>query len=126
MRKIKLFTILLLSLMITLGMSQAVFAEGTSVTGGTYVYDGNKITDNAGGMDDEDLDKLPKMEPGDDLTIVFTYTNNSNDTTYWYLENEIINTLFNEIEGKDDHYLMIKGLLISYYRQIQPRDWSDE
>ena len=41
-------------------------------------------------------------------------------------ENEIINTLFNEIEDKDDHYLMIKGLLISYYREIQPWDWSDE
>ena len=36
-------------------------------------------------------------------------------------ENEIINRLFNEIEDKDDHYLMIKGLLISYYRQIQPQ-----
>lgn len=93
MRKIKLFTILLLSFMITLGMSQAVFAESTSVPGGTYIYDGNQITDNAGGMDDEDLDKLPKMEPGDDLTIVFTYTNDSNDTTYWYLDNEILRTL---------------------------------
>ena len=41
-------------------------------------------------------------------------------------ENEIINTLFKEIEDKDEHYLIIKGLLISYYREIQPRDWSDE
>lgn len=40
-------------------------------------------------------------------------------------ENEIINTLFNEIEDKDEHYLIIKGLLISYYRQIQPQEWSD-
>lgn len=41
-------------------------------------------------------------------------------------EREIVNTLFKEIEDKDEHYLIIKGLLISYYRQIQPEDWSDE
>ena len=36
-------------------------------------------------------------------------------------EKEILNTLFKEIEGKDEHYLIINGLLISYYREMQPQ-----
>jgi len=87
MKKIKLVTILLLSLMITLGMSQAAFAVNNSVEGGTYVYDGNAITDSGSQT------VIPPLEPGDDVTIDFTYTNNSGDTTYWYMENEIVHTL---------------------------------
>ncbi|MBQ3322138.1 MAG: LPXTG cell wall anchor domain-containing protein [Firmicutes bacterium] len=88
MKKIKLVTILLLSLMFILGTSQIIFADSKPpVDGGTYTFDGNSITKTAG---DETISDL---EPGDDLTIDFTYTNNSSDTTYWYMENEIIHTL---------------------------------
>jgi len=86
MKKIKLVTILLLSLMITLGMSTTAFAAD----GGTYTFDGNTISDNAGQSIDEQISNL---EPGDDITIDFTYTNASDATTYWYMENTIIKTL---------------------------------
>ena len=38
-------------------------------------------------------EKISGLEPGDDLTIDFTYTNKSDDVTYWYMENTIIETL---------------------------------
>ena len=90
MKKIKLATILLLSFVIVLGMSQAVFAESTPVDGGTYTFDGNKMTYSAGTATDKEVEGL---EPGDDVTITFTYTNGSDDTTYWYMENTILKTL---------------------------------
>lgn len=90
MKKIRLTTILLLSFMIVLGMGQAVFAEPTTVDGGTYTFDGNKMTYTAGKNADDEIEGL---EPGDDVTINFTYTNKSDDTTYWYMENTILKTL---------------------------------
>ena len=87
MKKIKLVTILLLSLMITLGMSSATFADSKTAKGGTYVYDGNTITDTVSN------ETIPNLEPGDDVTIDFTYKNDSDDTTYWYMKNDILHTL---------------------------------
>ena len=99
MKKIKLFTILLLSLMITLGMSQAVFAENQTANGGTYTYNGNDITD----PNSFDIDKaIGDLEPGDDLTITFTYTNASDETTYWYMEDQIV-TALEETAGKPEN-----------------------
>lgn len=91
MKKIKLVTILLLSLMVTLGMSQAVFSAEPKPDA-VYVFDGNTINDTAGGA--EDIDKqISSLQPGDDLTLTFQYTNDSNSTTYWYMENNIKDTL---------------------------------
>ena len=102
MRKIKLFTILLLSLMITLGMGQAVFANSyPPVDGGTYTFDGNAITDSAGKTID---DTIKGLEPGDDVTINFTYTNDSDDITYWYMENTIIKTLEEKSDASNGGY----------------------
>ena len=99
MKKIKLFTILLLSLMITLGMSQAAFAESKTADGGTYTYNGDVITESGG----SDLDKaIGNLEPGDDLTITFEYTNDSDETTYWYMEDEVI-TALEETAGKPEN-----------------------
>lgn len=99
MKKIKLFTILLLSLMITLGMSQAVFAESKTADGGTYTYTGDDITESGG----TDLDKaIGNLEPGDDLTITFKYTNDSDETTYWYMEDEVV-TALEETAGKPEN-----------------------
>lgn len=102
MRKIKLFTILLLSLMITLGMGQAVFANSyPPVDGGTYTFDGNAITDSAGKTID---DTIKDLEPGDDVTINFTYTNDTEDVTYWYMENTIIKTLEDASDAANGGY----------------------
>jgi hypothetical protein len=94
MKKITLITTLLLSFILILGMSQAVFAENEPADGGEYVYDGNTITKYAS---DE---TLPPIEPGDSVTIDFTYTNESDATTYWYMENTILQTL----EEADEQY----------------------
>lgn len=102
MKKIKLATILLLSLMITLGMSQAIFADSyPPVSGGTYTFDGNTISDSAGKSIDEQISGL---EPGDDLTINFKYTNDSDEVTYWYLENTIVKTLEEASDAADGGY----------------------
>lgn len=85
MKKIKLVTILLLSLMITLGMSQVAFAVD-----GEYVFDGNNVTGSAGA----DIEKqIQNLQPGDDMTLEFTYTNESDATTYWYMENTVVDAL---------------------------------
>ncbi len=101
MRKIKLVTVLLLSLMITLGMGQAVFANSNTADGGTYTFDGNKMTYSAGKNADNEVEGL---EPGDDVTITFTYTNDSDDTTYWYMENTILKTLEEQSEAAGGGY----------------------
>jgi len=104
MRKIRITTILLLSFMLVLGMSQAVFAQSTPVDGGTYTFDGNSITYEAGKTTDTEIEGL---EPGDDVTITFTYKNDSPDTTYWYLENTILQTLEQESEASGGGYSYI-------------------
>lgn len=99
MRKIKITAIVLLSLLLTLGMSQAAFAQSNSANGGTYTYNGSKITDKAGKAIDE---AIRGMEPGDDLTIKFTYSNKSDVTTYWYMENKVIETLEQTAKASKD------------------------
>ena len=101
MKKIKLTTILLLSFMIVLGMGQAVFAELTPVDGGTYTFDGNEMTYTAGKNADNEVEGL---EPGDEVEITFKYTNDSDETTYWYMENTILKTLEEESEANDGGY----------------------
>ena len=87
MKNIKTITVLLLSLMIALGMSQVAFAADG---GGEYVFDGDKVTVKAGTNIE---DKIQNLQPGDELTLEFTYTNNSDGTTYWYMEDEVVDVL---------------------------------
>ena len=99
MKMIKKGFVLLLALTTMLLMSQAAFAVSTTVDGGTYKYDGNKMTDKAG----KDIDKaISGLEPGDDLTIELTYTNDSEHTTYWYMENEVLRTLEETAEAAEN------------------------
>ncbi len=102
MKKMRLVTILLLSFMLMLGMSQAVFAETfPPVNGGTYTFTGSEVAYTAGDAIDE---AISGMEPGDDVTITFNYTNKSSDNTYWYLENSIIKTLEDASEASGGGY----------------------
>ena len=89
MKKINRFTTLLLTLMTVLMMSQAAFAE--SYDGGTFSYDGSRINNSkaAATFDEE----IANLQPGDEMTFTFTYKNDSDESTEWYLENKVVKTL---------------------------------
>ena len=89
MKKINRFTTLLLALMTVLMMSQAAFAE--SYDGGTYSYNGSRINNSSAAAD---VDKaISGLQPGDSMTFTFTYKNDSDVSTEWYLENQVVKTL---------------------------------
>ena len=90
MKKMSKITTLLLTLITVLMMSQAAFAENTSVNGGTYTYNGSAIaTSGVTSM----AASLSGLEPGDSITITQTYVNSSDNETEWYIRNEILDTL---------------------------------
>ena len=100
-------TTLLLALMMTLMMSQAVFADDTPVKGGTYTYNGSDIVT----TDDVDLsDVLSGLEPGDSITITQTYENQSDKDTEWYIRNEILEKLEDSEEMNGGYsYRLVSG-----------------
>jgi hypothetical protein len=70
-------------------MSQAAFAE--TYDGGTYSFDGSKISNSKAASD---IDKaISNLQPGDSMTFTFTYKNDSDVSTEWYLENQVVTTL---------------------------------
>ena len=83
-------TTLLLTLITVLMMSQAAFAENTSVNGGTYTYNGSAI--NTSGVTSMAA-SLSGLEPGDSITITQTYVNSSDNETEWYIRQEVLDTL---------------------------------
>ena len=90
MKKMSKITTLLLTLITVLMMSQAAFAESTPVNGGTYTFNGSKIsTSNVTSL----TATLQGLEPGDSITITQTYVNDSDNQTEWYIRNEILDTL---------------------------------
>ena len=91
--------------MLVLGMSQAAFALSQTAEGGTYTFDGNTITDSGG----QDITIEELLEPGDDVTINYTYTNDSDDTTYWYMENTILKTLEEKADTGGYTYKLTDG-----------------
>ena len=91
MKRMRRFAVLLLALATILVTSQAVLAETQNVDGGEFVFNGSSIT-NADGYT---ADPGTRLEPGDTLTITYTYTNKDkeSDKTEWYLSNRILETL---------------------------------
>lgn len=94
MKKMTKITTLLLALLTVLMMSQAAFAEAQSVDGGTFTFNGSAInnkTADGGGVDAA----LSNLEPGDSISLKFTYVNKDNDSeeTDWYMSNQILDTL---------------------------------
>ena len=99
MKKMSRITTLLLALMTVLMMSQAAFAE--TYNGGTFSFDGNDIKNTKA---DSSIDEaIRNLEPGDSVTFRFEYSNDCNDETEWYLENEVVKTL-EEMGGKNGGY----------------------
>lgn len=99
MKKMRKITTLLLALMTVLMMSQAAFAE--TYNGGTFSFDGSDINN---GKADSTIDEaIANLEPGDSVTFNFTYRNDCDEETEWYLENKVVTTL-EEMGAKNGGY----------------------
>jgi hypothetical protein len=99
MKRMRKITTLLLALMTVLMMSQAAFAE--TVNGGTFSFDGSEISNSDADFSIDEA--ISNMEPGDSVTFNFEYTNDSDEETEWYLENQIVKTL-EEMGGENGGY----------------------
>ena len=89
MKRMSKITTLLLALMTVLMMSQAAFAE--SYDGGTFSYNGSSISNSKAAATIDQA--ISNLEPGDSMTFTFTYKNDSDASTEWYLENQVVRTL---------------------------------
>lgn len=89
MKRTTRITALLLALMTVLMMSQAAFAEDKNADGGTYTFNGTSIVQNGGDL----ADAIDGLMPGDTVTIEFVYKNDTDDSTEWYMRNEVLQTL---------------------------------
>ena len=90
MKKTRLMT-LLLALTMVLAMSQVAMAGTYKANGGTYSFNGKEIVATGGTSIRDQINTL--VEPGDTVTIDLKYTNGTEDTTDWYMENTVIKTL---------------------------------
>lgn len=102
MKRTKIFT-LLLTLTMVLAMSQLVFANDYEANGSTYTYNGSDIVLTRGEAISEAVNKL---EPGDTVKITLVYENDTDDTTEWYMENKVLETLEDEA-GMDGGYTYV-------------------
>ena len=91
MRRMRRICILAAALITAVGMMSAgVFAESQKIDGSCY-YDGSDIV--------SDFDSgqvataVTNLQPGDDVSFTVKYTNKSNESTDWYMSNEVIQTL---------------------------------
>lgn len=102
MKRIKKITVLLLALMMTLAMAQIAFAEANTYDGGTYSYNGSTITNSKANaaIDNE----IAGLQPGDEMTFTFTYKNDSDESTEWYLENTVVKTLEEQSSAANGGY----------------------
>ncbi len=87
-------------------MGQAAFAQDSTLSGGTYTYNGSAIvTTNPSSIQEA----IAGLEPGDSITITQTYTNNSDTTTEWYLKNDVVDTFERESEEGGYTYKLTAG-----------------
>lgn len=98
MKRMKKITVLLLALVMTLAMAQIAFAY----SGGTYSYDGNTINNSDAEADIDE--EIAGLQPGDEVTFTFTYQNDSDKTTEWYLENIVVETLEENSSAENGGY----------------------
>lgn len=82
----KKFISLVIACMLLLTLSVSAFAEHYDGTGNA-VYDGNRINTDFG----TEFKRLAEdFQPGDDLTIVITLSNDCDVATDWYMSNEVL------------------------------------
>ena len=81
---------LLLTLVLIAASALAVSAESTGING-KCSFNGNDIDSN---FDSSTIAKaVTELQPGDDVTFTATYVNNYTESTDWYMENTVVQTL---------------------------------
>ena len=90
MRKKHVMIVLLASLALLLALTSMSYANSYSFKG-KCSYNGSKIVSDF--TSDDIAAAQSKLQPGDVLTYEITYTNNSKDTTEWYMRNKVLETL---------------------------------
>lgn len=90
MKRTKTVT-LLLALTLVLAMSQMSFAHDYTADGGTFTFNGSDIVVNNEAALDETISSM--VEPGDTIQITLVYKNDDSETTEWYMENQVLDTL---------------------------------
>ena len=98
MKKLRKTMILLLAFITVLMMSQIAFAA--NYDGGTFTFDGTSINNSNAAADIDE--EIANLEPGDSVTFVFQYKNESGNDTDWYLDNEVVETLEDSSEAAAD------------------------
>lgn len=90
MRRYHITAVLLMALILMVGLSSTCFANSYKFKGKCQ-YNGSEITSNF--TTGKWAAAQKNMEPGDDLTYTVKYKNKSNETTYWYMRNDVLETL---------------------------------
>ena len=85
-----LMIILLASLAMMLAASSMCYANSYSFKG-SCKYNGKEITSDF--TSDDWAAAQSGLQPGDSLTYTVTYKNGTNETTEWYMRNEVLTTL---------------------------------
>ncbi len=90
MRKYHITAVLLMSMILMVGLSSACWANSYKFDGNCK-YNGSEITSNF--STEEWAAEQAGMEPGDELHYTVKYKNKSDETTYWYMRNSVLDTL---------------------------------
>ena len=83
--------LLALTAVLALVLSTASVNAESTVIRRTCSFNGSKIVSNF--SSDEFARIVSDLQPGDDVTFEVTYTNNHSESTDWYMENTIEQTL---------------------------------
>ena len=99
MKKTFISLLLILALLMSLGL--AVNADESNpyktIEGGTVLFDGKTIT---GSYSSETLSGAAgSLQPGDDAKITIVVRNSHNESTDWWLKNEILQSFLNSEKG---------------------------
>ena len=88
--KMKKLTLLLSVALAAVLTATPVLAESKEINGSCY-FNGTKIVSDY--TSQEIADAVTNLQPGDDVSFTVTYTNSYKETTDWYMENRILQTL---------------------------------
>lgn len=93
----KILPVLALTLALIAGMSASALAESYEYDG-TCTFNGSEMVESFNSA--QVADAVSNLQPGDDVTFTVQYVNGSNETTDWYMENSIVQTLENASQKK--------------------------
>ncbi len=86
----RILPVLALALALITGMSWSVFADSPRYDW-SCKYNGSKITSDFSSK--EIAEAISNLQPGDDVTFNVVYENSTSESTDWYMENRIFQTL---------------------------------